>query len=302
MGKRKTKEEFIQDSILKHGNLYNYDDVVYVNNKVAVWIKCNSKNHRFLQRPDRHIRGDGCAKCSGSYKKSNDEILKELHLIHGNKYEYPNFNYTDNKQKIKIYCKEHKHDFTINYKSHHSGVGCKKCKIEKYIPLFKQIHGEKYDYTLSEYNGANRNITIVCPIHGNFEQNPFYHLDGCGCQKCGIFTSSGEQHIEQYLKTNHINYISQHRFIDCKFKNTLPFDFFIPSLNIAIEFDGEQHSQIVEFFGGEQEFIKQKKKDKIKDDYCEINKIKLIRISKKDCEKNGYSVIEEKLNGVFNGI
>lgn len=307
MPAKKSREDFIRDATKLHGNLFNYDEVIYVNNKTPVWITCNLRKHRFLQRPDLHLHGNGglgagCSKCSGMYKKNNDEIINQFRDIHGEKYEYPDFEYKNNKQKIKIYCKEHKFSFELNYRSHIGGIGCKKCKIKKYIKIFNKIHSYRYDYSLSEYNGYDKPITIICPIHGNFEQNPFYHIDGCGCPKCGNIISSGEQRIIQYLENNSIEYIHQHRFPNCKYKNTLPFDFYIPKYNIVIEFDGEHHYMSVNFFGGEKEFLKQKEKDKIKDMYCIENEITCIRILKKDCENFGYSFIENKLNGVFYGI
>jgi very-short-patch-repair endonuclease len=58
----------------------------------------------------------------------------------------------------------------------------------------------------------------------------------------------------------------------------LPFDFYLPKYRIAIEFDGKQHFEPLEFFGGIQSFEKLKLNDKIKSDYCEDNYINLIRI------------------------
>ncbi|EMR6005943.1 hypothetical protein WJW27_002643 [Escherichia coli] len=261
----------------------------------------------FYQRPDLHIhgnggKGNGCSKCNERYSKETTEALKLLNEVHNYSYTYPNFIYKNNKQKIDIVCKEHNCLFELSYRSHLKGIGCKKCKIKKYIPLFEKIHGSRYDYSLSEYNGHDKPIKIICPLHGVFEQNPFYHLDGCGCQKCGNIISAGEQRIMQYLEKRNIEYVHQYRFLDCKYKNTLPFDFYVESKNICIEFDGEHHYDIVEYFGGEESFKKQKIKDSIKDDYCKKNGIKLIRISKCDCDKIGYSYIEHILNGVINEL
>jgi len=57
-----TTEEFIIRSNKIHNNKYNYSEVKYFNNKTKVKIKC--PNHGiFLQRPDAHLRGQGCPKC-----------------------------------------------------------------------------------------------------------------------------------------------------------------------------------------------------------------------------------------------
>ena len=47
---------------------------------------------------------------------------------------------------------------------------------------------------------------------------------------------------------------------------------------ILIEFDGEQHFEPVEYFGGEEKFLIQKERDKRKNKYCEENNIPLLRI------------------------
>ena len=59
----------------------------------------------------------------------------------------------------------------------------------------------------------------------------------------------------------------------------MPFDFYLPEYNICIEFDGIQHFEPRDAFGGKVEFEKTKLRDKIKDDYCKNNGLSLIRIS-----------------------
>ena len=73
----------------------------------------------------------------------------------------------------------------------------------------------------------------------------------------------------------------------------LRFDIFIESLNLCIEFDGPQHFKAVALFGGEEELLKTKFRDNIKNEYCKINNINLIRISYKD--KNIEEILKERL-------
>jgi hypothetical protein len=58
-------------------------------------------------------------------------------------------------------------------------------KTIEFIEKSKRIHGEKYDYSLSEYMGARSKIKIICKEHGEFEQRIDHHLSGHGCSKCG---------------------------------------------------------------------------------------------------------------------
>lgn len=61
--------------------------------------------------------------------------------------------------------------------------------------------------------------------------------------------SKGEKAIRTYLENNNIKFIQEHRFNNCKYKNLLPFDFYILSKNLCIEFDGRQYFEENDFFG-----------------------------------------------------
>lgn len=54
------------------------------------------------------------------------------------------------------------------------------------ISEFKQIHGDKYDYSQVFYTKAREYVSIICPVHGMFEQSPNSHLRGAGCYECGL--------------------------------------------------------------------------------------------------------------------
>ena len=58
----------------------------------------------------------------------------------------------------------------------------------------------------------------------------------------------------------------------------MSFDFYLSEYNILIEFDGVQHYHPIPFFGGLNGLLLRQKRDKIKNDYCKINNIRLIRI------------------------
>lgn len=91
-------------------------------------------------------------------------------------------------------------------------------------------------------------------------------------------TSSGEKEIIKYLEINNIEYSGQKTFNDLKMIGLLRFDFYLPKQNICIEYDGEQHFKIIEYFGSRSEYMKRRHRDKLKDQYCLDNNIKLIRI------------------------
>ena len=186
---------FIIKSKLVHGNRYDYSLVNYVNAKTKIKIICPIHGE-FEQRPDSHLNGSGCYKCSLVDKtKTNDKILDEFNKIHGNKYDYSLVNYVNIKTKVKIICLDHG-EFEQTPDSHLNGSGCPICgninitkKLtktnDKILDEFNKINGNKYDYSLVNYINAKTKVKIICPIHGIFEQTPNTHLSGCGCQKCG---------------------------------------------------------------------------------------------------------------------
>lgn len=60
----------------------------------------------------------------------------------------------------------------------------KKKTTEEFIADAIKAHGNKYDYSLVEYKGATIPVTIICPIHGEFQQRAADHTNGHGCKKC----------------------------------------------------------------------------------------------------------------------
>jgi len=62
----------------------------------------------------------------------------------------------------------------------------------------------------------------------------------------------------------------------------LKFDFYLPKYNYCIEYDGQQHFKPLEFFGGIVQFKKNQTRDKIKNDYCKKETIKLVRVKYND--------------------
>ena len=94
--------------------------------------------------------------------------------------------------------------------------------------------------------------------------------------------SHGESFIEKFLKENDINYYKQKKFDECKNIRKLPFDFYLQDMNTCIEYDGKQHTHPITLFGGDDGLVKRIKNDKIKEEYCRNNNIRLIRVNYKD--------------------
>ena len=95
-----------------------------------------------------------------------------------------------------------------------------------------------------------------------------------------------------FLEYNKINYIPQKTFAPLN-KSKYRFDFFIPEINLAIEYQGEQHFKDNGFFRDELNVIQ--KRDSVKREYCKNNNIELLEISYKDY-KNIAQILSSKFN------
>lgn len=95
----------------------------------------------------------------------------------------------------------------------------KKLTTKEIIDRFRNIHGNRYDYSKVEYTGYNNNVNIICPKHGEFFQRVDVHLIGTGCPKCKLILRfkniTREKFIEIVQKT-HNNYYD---YSNLKWKN-----------------------------------------------------------------------------------
>ena len=140
---------------------------------------------------------------------------------------------------------------------------------------------------LSEYKGTLENIKVKNNICGHeFETKATNLLSSkkVSCPICNF--SKMEETIYQLLTRLKIPFIYQYKFNECRNIRPLPFDFYLPEINIAIEADGRQHTDITTgYFGGVEGYLNRKKKDLIKNKFCRENGIKLIRISYLEADK-----------------
>jgi len=296
LGKRVGKDDFIKRANEVHGNKYDYSKVDYNTSQDKVEIICPIHGS-FQQTPANHLKGQECPKCGKiknveGIRSNTEDFLKKAKKIHGNKYDYSQVDYKTAKSPIKIICPTHG-EFEQTPNRHLLGMGCPECGItqrglsirrttDDFIKQAKKVHGKKYNYDKVNYVTMSEPVKIICPVHGEFEQFPNTHLQGAGCPICQ--ESRGERIVSQILSKNKLKYLPQHKFLDCTNKlqgracRKLPFDFYLPNNNCCIEFDGGQHFNAVNWFGGQEGHEKQKYRDELKNQYCKKNGIKLIRI------------------------
>lgn len=236
--KEKTKT-FIEKATAIHGEQYDYAKSEYINIDSKLEIICRVQNHgSFFQSPYKHInRKQGCPIC-GIEKSKNKrikpfaEFLYQAIEIHGKKYDYTKseLDYKGALKKITITCKKHG-DFKQTPDNHvNDGKGCYQCGLdghsllfsrtqEEFIDLAKEIHGKKYDYSLTEYKGADRKITIICKEHGRWRQFASSHLKGHDCPSCiGNAGLTQKEFVEKAIKQHgeiynyhKVNYVNAHQ-------------------------------------------------------------------------------------------
>ena len=204
---RYTTETFINVSTKIHGDKYNYSKVIYTVGMDKIIIICR-EHGEFLIQARKHLQGQGCKKCSGSWDYSSEEFIKKANKIHNNKYNYSYTKYNGCRELVTIICKEHG-KFEQLASSHLTGRGCIKCgnnyipTTEEWIKKAKNVHGNKYDYTKTDYVKNKEKIIIICKEHGEFYQQPSEHIRGYGCIKCsGKYQYTNEEFIE---KANNIH-------------------------------------------------------------------------------------------------
>lgn len=250
-----TTESFIEKARGVHGDKYDYSKTVYRNTKEKVCIIC-PEHGEFYQEPHNHLQGMGCPKCGNSnkgIKLSLQDFIDKSKSVHGDRYDYSKSVYVNNRTPLIITCRKHG-DFTQLPEIHMMGCGCQKCAAESraekqtlntanFIEKAKAVHGNKYDYSKTVYVRNDVPVTITCPEHGDFLQKPSYHLDGCGCQKCGMLFSHYESDLGDFIASivGEENIIRNDRII----LGGNELDVYIPSKKLAFEFDGLYwHSEI----------------------------------------------------------
>lgn len=282
--RRKTSEQFIREAVALHGSKFDYSKVFYQSTNKRVLIKCNSCKDEFYQFPLNHLRGAGCANCAGSKKMGKNKFINRSRKVHGDKYSYDLVMYKNNRTHVKISCKKCQSLFNQNPDNHLAGNGCPKCfgkmksNTSDFINKSKNIHGDLYDYRETVYTKAHDKVIIICKkCNEKFQQSATDHLSGKGCKNCK--KSRGEDLIERFLIRKEISYEKQKTFPGCRYKKALQFDFYLPSFELCIEYDGIQHFKSVEFFGGDNGLKETQKRDSIKNEFCKKTGIKLVRVS-----------------------
>lgn len=206
---RTSQQEFVAQGTAKYGEKFDYSKVEYVNAWTPVSIAC-STHGLFSQTPVAYLHTTtyGCPKCANDDasnrgrgpraprpqdRSNSTEFIERATAKHNGKYDYSLVEYVTSKGKVTIICKLHG-AFLQAASGHLGGQGCPKCRnennsasqrqsVESFIARARAFHGDKFDYSKVDYKTARVAVTIICSVHGEFQQPPAGHLTQ-GCRKC----------------------------------------------------------------------------------------------------------------------
>ena len=228
--KKLTTLEFINRANVIHSNHYDYSKVEYVGANEKVCVICPTHGG-FMQIPSNHLYGQGCPKCAKN-NLTNIEFIEKARLVHGDKYDYSNVNYTKSKEKITIICPIHG-EFQQRPNDHLQGQGCRECgkntssikqslSKKEFIERAMKKHNCRYDYSNVNYVNNSTKIKIVCFEHGEFWQIPVAHLNGQGCPKCGLEDSKRKNSLtrDEFIERSNVIHNNKYDYSHVVYKKS----------------------------------------------------------------------------------
>lgn len=296
-----TIDEYIDRCNVIHKHKYIYDKSHYRGLDKLITIICPIHGE-FKQKAGNHLNSQGCPKCGLEERTrkntlSFDEFYERANKIHNFKYHYDKDSYKGGKYKVKIFCPIHG-EFEQVASVHLLGQGCPKCGREKSInciailKTFEEfvkeaniVHNFAYDYRKTVYVNNYTKSIFTCPIHGDFKQTPHNHLLGTGCPRCK--RSILEEKSALYMDKLGIKYIHHADRENFEWLGLQHLDFYLPDYNVAIECQGIQHFEPIDFAGKGKKWAKEKFErtlflDEMKRKKCEENGVILKYISYND--------------------
>lgn len=290
----KTEEQFRKELSEKQPNLIPND--IYVGNKIKYHCICKIHKCDVYTTPEKYLcRNQGCKLCAIEKDKHAIRYTHELFL-----YKLSSVNpdieviskYTNIKNRIDVRCKicGHKWNPIAESLVNNMPCGCPKCAgnaIKTSEEFREELAVSHPNLTLlSDYERSNKEVHVQCNKCGrDFWVIPNKLQQGQQCYCCS--ESHGENKIRLFLENNNIEYVPQKTFDDLFGQSgfrKLSYDFYIPSVNVLIEYQGEQHERPCKFGSNitDEEAIERFKLQKIHDEskelYANDNNYTLLKI------------------------
>ena len=272
---RKLTYEQVYEYFEQYG--YKVIDDSYKDSRTPINVIC-PKGHTW-KVTFGHFKGNNCrcAECRKLERRYSENVI--LETLNNNGYKLNSVFIKNAATYVNITCPKG-HIYECSFESFkNKGRRCRKCSgshkhtIEE-VKDFANQYG--YEVISDTYLNNKTHLIFKCPKDHKFSMRFDHFKSGARCPFCR--ESKGEKDILKYLDEHNVKYIRQYRYEDCRDVKPLPFDFYLPDYNICIEYDGELHYKSIDFYGGEEELMRQQNRDNIKTQYCKDNNITLIRI------------------------
>lgn len=154
--RRMPLSEFIRKANDIHDNKYDYTDVVYVNNRTPVKIRCR-EHGIFKQTPYKHLSGQACPKCRKNYQDTTESFIEKARKVHGDRYDYSKVKYVNEHTKVLIIDPDGGR-FWQQPNAHLNGEGNPARRIARIRQTIRQRYGDsKYE---AEMN------SLLCDMFG----------------------------------------------------------------------------------------------------------------------------------------
>lgn len=237
----------------------------------------------FFQTPNHFLKDNRrCTYCTHGNAKSPEEFKKEFDKVSNGCYKLLS-EYHRSTEKVKILHIDCGKTYEVTPKAFLKGERCPYCNgnprktTEQFSKEVKDLTCGEY-LCISEYTNNRVKVRITHKKCGHtYLVTPHDFLNGNRCPYCK--QSKGEKMIENTLKRLSIPYEIQKAFDDCGRNNQwLPFDFYLSSIGLLIEYDGIQHFEPVPYYGGYSKLIDQKRRDHIKDEYALDHNLEILRV------------------------
>lgn len=206
-------ETFIKNANTKYDYKYDYSKANYINKLTKICIICPIHGE-FWQKPSYHLtRNYGCRKCAveivtTKITKKLENFIFEANKFHKNKFDYSKSIYVNSYTPIEIICPKH-NSFWQNPHAHLVN-GCNACRTNDFNEFVIKANikfNNKFNYSKSNYENYKKHILIVCPIHNDFFQTPYDHLDSLyGCKECYYRSDRPKKSFKDFvLQANRIH-------------------------------------------------------------------------------------------------
>lgn len=250
-------------------------------------IRCrhNKCGNIWETKPNRFLSGGGRCPSQGCIPKkafkTEEEFLHDLHERVGSDF-LPVEAYQGNMVKIEFKHLKCGYSWKVRPNDLMNGHGCPLCAKQvlwttKRLQEYFDTEQEGKYSVVGEVTRAVDKVEVRHEPCGTvWKAKPSDLSNGHGCPVCN--ESHGEKSIRRWLDRLDIRYMAQKKFDGCRDVRPLPFDFFLVNHRMVIEYDGRQHFEPFEFFGGSIQYEKTTSHDNIKNQYCIDHGIHILRI------------------------